>query len=277
MLRIDFEAQKTRLFPVLSGFTANPLALKALTDFLATSPPWRTWFLSELSLRLGNKARLVQLYTALTETENPPTKEELRPYLNRLIKDRSFEQAHQTWHQALPPEQRAHETYPFNRDFGIPVDGLPFNWNLESIPGAHIQIASSVDGGRKRALLVQFSGARVRFANVKQLMLLSAGDYIFRGRVKTETLLTSRGLWWHIFCANASTITLAHTELVSGTAPWTDFAVRFEVPATDCKAQWLRLELPARIGSEFSIEGQVWYQDLRIAPTSTTGLAPLDR
>jgi hypothetical protein len=269
MLRIDFEAQKTRLFPVLSGFTANPLALKALTDFLATSPPWRTWFLSELSLRLGNKARLVQLYTALTETENPPTKEELRPYLNRLIKDRSFEQAHQTWHQALPPEQRAHETYPFNRDFGIPVDGLPFNWNLESIPGAHIQIASSVDGGRKRALLVQFSGARVRFANVKQLMLLSAGDYIFRGRVKTETLLTSRGLWWHIFCASNPAESLANTQLVSGTMPWTDFAVKFQVPA-DCKAQWLQLELPARIDSEAKIEGEAWYQSLQITPTPAT-------
>ena len=49
MLRIDFEAQKRRLFPMLVAFTTNPLAFKALTAFLATSPPWRTWFLSELS------------------------------------------------------------------------------------------------------------------------------------------------------------------------------------------------------------------------------------
>jgi hypothetical protein len=269
LLRIDLESQKkTQFFPILAGFTANPLAFKALTDFLATSPPWRTWFLSELSVRLANQARLVELYTALTETDAPPTKEELRPYLNRLIKDRSFEQAHQTWHQALPPEQRAHETYPFNRDFGIPVDDLPFNWNLESIPGAHIQIASSVDGGRKRALLVQFSGARVRFANVKQLMLLPAGDHTFSGSVKTDKLLTSRGLWWHIFCANDPATTLAQTELVSGTLPWTNFTVKFQVPATDCRAQWLRLELPARIEPELKIEGQVWYQNLRIAPTT---------
>jgi tetratricopeptide (TPR) repeat protein len=278
LLRIDLESRKRQFFPILAGFTANPLAFKALTDFLATSPPWRTWFLSELSVRfLANQARLVELYTALTETENPPTKEELRPYLNRLIKDRSFEQAHQTWHQALPPEQRAHETYPFNRDFGIPVDDLPFNWNLESIPGAHIQIASSVDGGRKRALLVQFSGARVRFANVKQLMLLPAGDHTFSGSVKTDKLLTSRGLWWHIFCANDPATTLTQTELVSGTLPWTNFTVKFQVPTTDCRAQWLRLELPARIEPEMKIAGQVWYQNLRIAPFSTTGVAPLGR
>ena len=98
------------------------------------------------------------------------------------------------------------------------------------------------------------------FANVKQLMLLPAGDYIFRGRVKTEELLTSRGLWWHIFCANNPAKSLANTQLVSGTMPWTDFAVKFQVPATDCKAQWLQLELPARIDPEVKIEGQAWYQ-----------------
>src|SRR5262249_4736736 len=138
-----------------------------------------------------------------------------------------------------------------------------------------IQIVS-IDGGKKRALLVEFSGARVRFASVKQLMLLPAGDYIFRGQVKTETLLTSRGIWWHIFCASNPAESLANTQLVSGTMPWTDFEVKFQVPATDCKAQWLQLELPARIAPELRIEGQVWYQDLRIAPTPTTGLAPLD-
>jgi hypothetical protein len=266
MLRIDFETQNTKLFPVLSGFTTNESAFKALTASLATSPPWRAWFLSELSLRLANQARLVKLYAALNETKNPPTKEELRPYLDRLVRDRKFEQAHQIWRETLPPEQRANETYPFNRDFDIPVDGLPFNWSLKAIPGAGIQIVS-IDGGKKRALLVEFSGARVRFANVKQLMLLPAGDYIFRGRAKTETLLTSRGLWWHIFCASKPAESLANTQLVSGTMPWADFEVKFQVPATDCKAQWLQLELPARIDSEWKIEGQAWYQSLQIAPT----------
>ena len=70
------------------------------------------------------------------------------------------------------------------------------------------------------------------------------------------------------FCASSSAVTLAHTELVSGTLPWTDFVVKFEVPPTNCKAQWLQLELPARIASEFSIDGQVWYRDLRIGPGS---------
>ena len=58
MLRMDYECAKTELFPVLAAFTADPLAFKALTDFLATSPPWRTWFLSELSAPPGQSSSI---------------------------------------------------------------------------------------------------------------------------------------------------------------------------------------------------------------------------
>jgi hypothetical protein len=266
MLRISYNFQP-ELFPVLASFTVDPRAFQALTAFLAASPPWRSWFLSELSGRLANKTRLIQLYTALNGSENPITKAELRPYLARLVKSENFELAYQTWRATLPPPQRADRSYPFNRNFEFPVDGLAFNWSLESTPGADIQIVPSTDAGKKRALLVEFAGSRVRFANVKQLLLLPAGSYSFSGQVKTAELRTARGLWWHIFCANASETTLATTELVAGTMPWTDFMVKFQVPATDCGAQWLQLELPARIEAEQRVEGQVWYQELRVAPT----------
>jgi tetratricopeptide (TPR) repeat protein len=267
ILRMDMNNGWGQFFPTLAAFTATPGAFEALTAFLATSPPWRTWFLSELSARLVDRARLVQLYAALKETENPPTNNELRPYLNQLIKDGNFEQAYRIWRETLPVTQRSHETYLFNRDFEIPIDGLPFNWDITSVPGADIQIVPSAEGGKNRALLVQFFGGRVTFANVKQLLLLPAGDYSLRGRLKSEALRTSRGLWWHIFCANDPTKTLGHTELLSGPMPWTDFAMKFEVPAKDCRAQWLQLELPARVDSESRIDGRIWYQDLQITPT----------
>jgi hypothetical protein len=270
MLRMRWEFQ-SELFPVLASFTVDPRAFEALIAFLATSPPWRPWILSELSARLANQTRLVQLYAALTDTGNPPTKDELRPFLNRLIKDENFELAYQTWRATLPPQQGADKTYPFNRDFEFPVDNLPFNWNLERFAGADIQVVPA-DGGKKRALVVEFSGARAHFG-VKQVLLLPAGDYSFTGKVKTAELRTSRGLWWRIFCATATATTLANTELVSGTMPWSEFTVKFQVPAADCGAQWLQLELPARIEAESRIEGQVWYQDLVITPIPPTATA----
>jgi tetratricopeptide (TPR) repeat protein len=269
ILRTSFPFQP-ELFPVLASFTVDPRAFEALTAFLATAPPWRSWFLSELSTRLTNTTRLVQLYAALNDSENPPTKDELRPYLNRLVKDENFELAYQTWQATLPPQQRAIETHPFNGDFEFPVDNVPFNWSLQTAAGGDIQVVSLADSGKKRALFIEFSGRRVDLSLVNQLMLLSAGDYNFSGRVKAAELRTDRGLWWRIFCANSSGNTITNTELVSGAMPWTDFTVKFQVPATDCAAQWLQLELPARVASESRIEGQVWYQDLRITPTQAT-------
>jgi hypothetical protein len=114
---------------------------------------------------------------------------------------------------------------------------------------------------------VQFSGTRVNFANVEQLMLLPAGRYRLSGRVKAE-LRSPRGLWWHISCASGSKTELGHTGLVVGNLPWSDFAVEFDVPADGCPAQILQLQLPARIPSEKQIDGQVWYQSLKIDPSN---------
>jgi hypothetical protein len=173
----------------------------------------------------------------------------------------------------LPPQQRADNSYPFNRDFEFPVDNLPFNWSLQAVSGGDIQVVSLADSGKKRALFIEFSGGHVDLSLVNQLMLLPTGDYNFSGRVKAAELRTARGLWWRIFCANSSGHTITNTELVSGTMPWTDFTVKFQVPGTDCGAQWLQLELPARIGAESRIDGQVWYQDLRITPISPAAAA----
>jgi hypothetical protein len=271
MLRMD-SLSRAELFPVLASNTVDPRAFQALSSLLATSPPWRPWLLSELSDRLANQARLMQLYAALNAAGNPPTKDELKPYLNRLIKDEQFEPAYQTWHATLPPEQRADESYPFNRDFVFPVDNLPFNWELEGRVGTDIQVLPSADGGKRRTLFVEFSGARVNFA-VRHLMLLPSGEYSFSGRVKTAELRTSRGLWWRLVCATTSANTLANTEPVSGSMPWTDFGVKFQVPP-GCPAQWLQLEVPARIVEEFRIEGEVWFQGLKISPTTATAGAP---
>ena len=275
LTRISYNFQPV-LFPVLASFTVDPRAFEALTTFLAAAPPWRSWFLSELSARLANQTRLVQLYTALKDSKNPPTMAELGPYLDRLVKDENFQLAYRTWHATLPPPQQgADGSYPFNRDFECPIDGLPFNWNLKPIPGADVQIVSTLDGGKKPALNVEFAGSRVRFANVKQLMLLPPGDYSFSGKVKTTELRTVRGLWWRMFCADSES-TIANTELVSGTMAWSEFSVQFRVPTTGCDAQWLQLELPARIEPEQRIEGEVWYQDLQITPApAASAAAPL--
>ena len=253
-------------FPMLATFTVIPRAFEPLIAFLATSPPWRTWFLSRLSARLVDQARLIEIYGALDEQNNRRQERSCghilivssrMEILSRLTKPGTTHYRPSKG-RVRPIHSTAISTFRLMACHSIgtlkPFLKLKFKSCLQLMAADN------------RALLVEFSGARVSFANVRQLILLASGNYTFRGRVKAEELLTSRGLWWTIFCANSRAKTLAHTELVSGTIPWTDFTVKFEVPATDCSAQWLQLELPARIESEKRIAGQVWYQQLRIAP-----------
>jgi len=266
-----------RIFPALAAaFMADPQALQALATFLGTDPPWRAGFLFQASGSLTNVGGLLQLYRALQVGKTPPNAKELQPFLARLVKDSRFDEAYRIWQETLPPERRSSDRYPYNGDFATDPDGLPFDWVMRSIPGAIIQLVKPPDGSKGRALQVEFAGSRVDFQNVTQLMLLPSGHYRFSGRVKTENLRAQRGLWWRVSCADifqgtsadSKLATLGHTELVNGSVSWTRFDLDFEVPKGGCSAQWLTLELPARIGPEQQIEGVIWFESLRIAATT---------
>jgi tetratricopeptide (TPR) repeat protein len=249
--------------PVLVAFALDPRSFDALARLLAANPPWRARALVRLSARLPDQ-RLVQLYAALKGSQHPPEAMELRPYLDRLIKDGRFAEAYQSWRDTLPPQQRTKEFLLYNGDFAAPIDGLPFNWILNPAQGVNIQVVAAPDKDKRRALQLQFSGARVPPLTVGQLMLLPPGEYRFTGNVRAQELRTQRGLEWQISCAGAPSNIIGRTDLVANSTPWTSFSVGFTVPQQDCRSQRLMLEIASRTASERQIEGQVWYDDLRI-------------
>ena len=269
-----------RIFPSLASFTLSPPALQALVTRLRADPPWRGWLLSELSARLADDTRLLQLYRALRDGTTPPDTTELKPLFTRLIKDRRFDDAHRFWQDTLPPQRRNSGRYPYNADFSQAPSGLPFDWILQSMPGADIAIVP-LDEGEGRAVQIQFSGARVNFQNVYQLMTLPPGDYRLSGKMKAEDLQTRRGLRWRVTCADAFPLamprglaTLGHSPLLATSVPWRNFGMEFSVPR-GCPAQWLALELAARIEPETQIEGEVWYTGLRVAPVAKEDHGPM--
>ncbi len=264
---------KDKLLPVLSAFLLNPQASASLQHFLGTAPPWREWFMQQLSQRLVKRSLLDPLYASLIKSPNPPKREEQHAYLERLIRDRQYSEASQEWLRTIAPDERPDGKFPYNRAFLFPLDGSPFNWRVIARNGAAIRIVP-VDGGKKRELRAEFSGARVQ-PRVQQLMLLPPGKFIFKGEVEAEGLRAARGLWWRIYCADRPDDNLTHTDLVSSDRPWQPFADEFEVPANGCQAQWLQLEIPARILPEYEIEGQVSYRLLSIEPLKDTGISAI--
>ena len=52
--------------------------------------------------------------------------------------------------------------------------------------------------------------------------------------------------------------------IVGKTAGWQDVEFGFTVPAADCPAQYLRLDLDARMSSELFVSGRVWFGALQL-------------
>jgi hypothetical protein len=271
VLRVQ-PSYQPKLLPILSAFLLNPRASASIERFLGTAPPWREWFIEQLSQRLVNRSLLDPLYASLIRSPNPPRPEEQQAYLERLIKDRQYSEASQEWLRTLPHDERPDGKFPYNRDFLFPLDGSPFNWRVTARNGASIRV---VPVGKSRELRAEFSGART-YPRVQQLMLLPAGKYVFKGEVEAEGLRAARGLWWRIYCADSPNDNLTHTDLVSSDRPRQPFENAFEVPASGCSAQWLQLEIPARIAPEYEIEGQVSYRLLSIEPLKDTGISAIE-
>src|SRR5262249_10068 len=149
------------IFPVLTVFGTDPGALAALEGALAANPPWRRSFLGGVVVNGANDRLMTQLYQSLIHSRQPPTAEEMRPYLDRLILVVRFEKSYQGWNGTSPRAETAGR-YPYNGNFEAPLDGLPFNWVFDGVSGAEIQITEAPDRGNSRALRIQFSGARAK-------------------------------------------------------------------------------------------------------------------
>lgn len=233
---------------------------------LSTSPPWRPSLLAYLSSSIKDSDALVRLFGRLQASAAPPSAEEMRPYLERLVRESRLDQAYLAWLDHLPPDRLSHLGFLYNSLFQYPISNLPFDWVITPVSGASVEV---VAGEKGPSLSVEFYGARVSFAHVAHLLMLPPGEYSFSGSAKTDNLDNERGLRWRIYCVSDPAGSLATTSLLNNTTPWRSFRVSFSVPPTGCAAQRLVLEIPARIALETQVSGSARYSNLSIESLAT--------
>jgi hypothetical protein len=254
-----------RLLPSLAAIAADSRGQAAMAELLAEEPPWRSRFLERLAAEIADPLAPFDLYASVLAGSQPPSRAELRPYLARLVSAGLYEQARLLWTQALPAERLAEVGYLANGGFEQQPTGFLFDWSLEPVVGARAEIATIPEGDGGRGLRIQFHDRPVTFRHVRQLLMLMPGRYRLTGRAKAEGLRNPRGLHWTLSCADQSQTRLGASDRLIGTTRWHSFDVAFEVPASGCRAQWLRLELAARIAAERHAAGAGWYDDLAVA------------
>lgn len=254
------------LMPALILMAEKPGARDPFVDLMRTNPPWRKDFFIDYVRNMNDASVPLEIFQALKGTAFPPKDEELRAYLEQLIFRNMVDKAYYVWLQFLPKERLKQIGYLYNGNFDLRLTNLPFDWVIKPVDGATIEFAEIPGEPGKRALHVEFTQKRVPFQNVTQMLVLAAGTYKLTGRYRAYDLNNRRGMTWRIYCAQRPDDgPIAGTERVSGTTMgWKEIALKFDIPEDDCSAQWLRLELAARVGAEEEVSGGIWYDNLKI-------------
>jgi hypothetical protein len=252
------------VLPILGSMAGTPAARGELEKVLAGNPPWRRSFLSALPRAVSDARTPLVVFLTLRGAANPPTAADIRDYVSVLVQHKFYELAYYTWLQFLPPERVGSAGLLFNGSFEFPPSGLPFDWVVHAGTGVTVDIVERPDDAGQRALYLELGPGRVEFGGVAQTLLLPPGPYRLRGKFRGE-ITGRRGLVWRIACVGASGPLGQSPTLVGVSAHWKDFEFAFAVPAAECRAQHLRLELDARMASEQLVSGSVWYDELTIS------------
>lgn len=255
---------RMHILPALFEIISSVEGPSHVIPYVASDPPWRRWFLQELG-RAARPAVVYEVLRSVASLGRGISADEIRPFLDRLISERQYELAHLTWIALRASPDASGLSYLANGGFELPISNLPFDWIRSDVRGATTEIVPREEADGARALRVTFANTRVPYRHMASLLVLPPGDFVFAGRARSIDLDTERGLTWRIRCAEAESSLVGETARLKGNLDWHEFSVHVTVPDFGCRAQWLRLELDARVASEQLVSGEVWYDDLSIA------------
>jgi len=251
--------------PTLARLAADKNSGPLLQQVLTDDPPWRDFFIQELPRSVTDERIPLELLLAMRTSSHPPTLDDVNHYLSFLVSHKLYTLAYYTWLQFLPPEQLRSAGFIYNGDFAIVPTGSPFDWIITQGAGVTVDIEPRPDKHGAYALVTNFKFGRVDFHSVKQLIMLTPGHYQFTGELK-GSLIGPRGLRWRVACADDPAAPFAESEMLLGRyANWSNTQLDFTVPEKNCRAQYLSLDLDARMPSEHFVSGSMWFDNLRIS------------
>lgn len=263
LLRLQPDLQP-QLMPVIAQLADIPAAHDPLILVLDKNPPWRVHVIKTLFTQEKAGERYPLFVSRLAQSKGGMPDAEQQAWLGALNQNKQWSLAYLSWAVNLPPELQKELGNIFNGSFENEPVGSEFDWQFVSVPGASMDRSFREGVKGEKALLVQFSDRRVPFNHVRQTLVLPAGSYRLSGQGFSQDLVTERGLVWNILCLGGGP-NLAISEPWQGNSQqWRRFSVEFEVPTSNCEAQSLTLQLPARVPAEQQVSGAIWFDDLRV-------------
>lgn len=261
--------------PFLAQICEDKEGAALVEAVLARDPPWRTRFITSFPGDVADARTPLNLLLALRHDPVPLTAADIEPYIRLLIAHKFYSLAYYTWLQFLPPEELRHAGLLFNGSFEESPSGLPFDWTIQQGTGVTIDIVPRSNNGDDHALLIDFQFGRVEYHSVTELVMLPPGTYKFSG-IYQGKLVGPRGMKWRVVCVNGALTSGGESPMITGsTKNWATVSFTFMVPAENCSAQHVELDLDARMASEEIVSGSIMFDDLEILRASIPTPPPL--
>jgi len=244
----------------------DPKGEAALARVFTRAPAWRESVWIQICKRTKvTVAAAATLVNDIARGGNPLSRLESMAWVERLIAAREWPAAYAAWSATLPSGDVAPVNNVYDGKFQRPPQNVGFGWRIFHVDGASAEQRTEAD---IPYLHLAFEDRRVPFGDVSQLLALQPGEYLLSGRVRGG-LRSERGLQWTVTCANESRNKVGESERLTGAFPWRDFKFSLVVPPEGCGAQWLLLQIAARIPAERQIGGEMDFTDLRVEPVQT--------
>jgi tetratricopeptide (TPR) repeat protein len=203
------------------------------------------------------------------------------PLLGALIYKRQMREAQSVWEQALvfagisrPPGPPG--SLVWDGGFESNVMGGGFTWtHPPSFAGVLITFDTKEKHSGNRSLRLTFNGfSNVSFSDVCQYVAVQPStSYRFSAWVQTRALSTDQGVRFGLHSFSDSVNSIAWTDDVLGTRPWT----RVELPWTSGKdVRELQLCISRLPSAKFDskIRGSAWIDDVALVPESAENTRP---
>lgn len=261
MLRLSPKRAKI-LFPAMTQQTADPAFANVLLDTLAKRPPWRQGYLNSLAAKGTPPGGMDRIYAGLQKRDSL-TQPEVRGWLNQTLVEGRWGEAYALWIGTLDPKPSQLPAV-YNGGFEQPASNVGFDWHTPRAAGVFTSLEPVAGATGAQAAHFHFIGRPATDGGLRQPLLLAPGNFRLSLRARAEFLHSERGLQWVVRCDGGDKITTLGP--LEGNFDWQAMAEAFEVPA-GCPGQWLELENPAVSGSAQTVSGDLWIDDIAIAPT----------
>jgi tetratricopeptide (TPR) repeat protein len=263
------------LYPQMLALLATDAGETELRKVLARRiPVWWPAFFAYASAQGATPIVPLRLLDIRRNFDPSPGVTERQPVIARLAREGEWLPAFFVWLNGLTPEQRRAAGNVHNGGFEMPFTATTFDWRWPMRNGVEIEALPTFGTSGARAMRLAFQGQVVSPQLIAQTLLLDPGyAYELRARYRLESLRSPFGVQWEISCgATGSRQSLADGDRMVGTTDWSDFAVKFVVPA-NCYPQQLSLILRGDAKLDLQATGLAWFDDMQIVRGIAVGLS----